>query len=387
MLLEDDIADALRGGAAMAVSVGLGRFSVGLLLEPMRSGLSLTYTQAGLIATTNLACYLTGVIATPRLARRWGYSLLMRAGLALVLLSFVLLATTPGLFVALVGGASAGFAGAFAWLSMAALGSASARKGRRGLLLGVAGASVGGGIIAASLIGIVFDGPGGVDWRSAWAVQAGIAAVALLLIGKGRHPGQPTTPRAPVLRLPGFWRLAIAYCAFGLGYVVFATYVVAAALGDDPSFSRGALVWLAFGMGALPGGIGLGALSDRLGRRPVLVAMQIAGAAACMLVVADVRGLPAAALVAAPLMGATTTGMTGLVPASLADVFPKDSVGDIFATLTLFLASAQAIGPTIAGAARDSTGSFSLVFAGAAMAFVVAGWGFWGLHSLQARKT
>jgi len=55
-----------------AVSLGITRFSYGLLLPPMRADLGWSYTLAGAMNTFNAVGYLLGALSTPRLMRRWG---------------------------------------------------------------------------------------------------------------------------------------------------------------------------------------------------------------------------------------------------------------------------------------------------------------------------
>lgn len=50
-----------------ALSLGITRFSYGLLLPPMRDDLNWSYTLAGGMNTVNALGYLLGALATPRL--------------------------------------------------------------------------------------------------------------------------------------------------------------------------------------------------------------------------------------------------------------------------------------------------------------------------------
>src|SRR4051812_46935826 len=75
------LALALSLGAA--VSLGVTRFSYGLLLPPMRADLGWSYTLAGAMNTANALGYLLGAMATPRLMRTLGPSRLVLAGAAL----------------------------------------------------------------------------------------------------------------------------------------------------------------------------------------------------------------------------------------------------------------------------------------------------------------
>ena len=53
-----------------AISNGLSRFSVGLLLPMMRADLGWSYLMAGAMNTSNAVGYLLGALTTPALLRR-----------------------------------------------------------------------------------------------------------------------------------------------------------------------------------------------------------------------------------------------------------------------------------------------------------------------------
>jgi len=61
------MAFALSLGAA--ISLGMARFSYGLLLPPMRDDLAWSYTLAGAMNTANALGYLLGAMALPRMLR------------------------------------------------------------------------------------------------------------------------------------------------------------------------------------------------------------------------------------------------------------------------------------------------------------------------------
>ena len=75
------LALALSMGAA--VSLGITRFSYGLLLPPMRADLGWSYALAGGMNTANAAGYLLGALVTPALMRRFGAVRLLVGGAVL----------------------------------------------------------------------------------------------------------------------------------------------------------------------------------------------------------------------------------------------------------------------------------------------------------------
>src|SRR5664280_540773 len=75
------LALALSTGAAL--SLGITRFSYGLLLPPMRADLGWSYTLAGAMNTVNALGYLLGALITPRLLQRFGAARVLVVGAVL----------------------------------------------------------------------------------------------------------------------------------------------------------------------------------------------------------------------------------------------------------------------------------------------------------------
>ena len=80
----------LAGIAGLFASLGLGRFSLGMMLPAMGEGLALSYSQMGLISTINFCGYLMAVLLCGVLTARFGARLLIAIALMLVALSMVL---------------------------------------------------------------------------------------------------------------------------------------------------------------------------------------------------------------------------------------------------------------------------------------------------------
>ena len=75
------MAFALSLGAA--ISLGMARFSYGMLLPPMREDLAWSYTLAGAMNTANALGYLLGAMSLPRMLRRWDAVQVFMAGAVL----------------------------------------------------------------------------------------------------------------------------------------------------------------------------------------------------------------------------------------------------------------------------------------------------------------
>jgi MFS family permease len=364
-----------QAGAGMAICIGFGRFTVGLLLPAMRDDLGLSYALAGLLASINLTAYFVGVVFIPRIGMRIGYHRSLRLALAIALASFVVLALPVSVPVVGLGLAGAGVAGALGWISIAALGTAVASPTRRGRALGFIGGSMGLGMITASGIALLVAGDDGIPWRAVWAWEAILAAVVFLAV-------RPSTlmvrgePRTAGPRPRGLVGLFTAYAAFGVAYTLFGTFFVAAVVGGDATAVRGAQLWALVGLGAAGGSLAFGTWSDAVGRRTALVASQLLGLAACASVLLDLADAAPVAALGGIAFGSIMTGMASLVPAALADALPSAQVPAVFASMTLVFAVVQAITPVLGGAIIDAFDGFAVVFLLGGFAFLCAGLAF-----------
>ena len=62
----------ITGTAVLFSCLGLGRFSLGMLLPSMGSSLELSYSQMGLIGTGNFVGYMVSVVLAGIVARSMG---------------------------------------------------------------------------------------------------------------------------------------------------------------------------------------------------------------------------------------------------------------------------------------------------------------------------
>ena len=74
----------LTGMAVLFSCLGLGRFSLGMLLPSMGISLNLNYSQMGLIGTGNFVGYMISVVLAGMIARRIGARWTIFIGLVLV---------------------------------------------------------------------------------------------------------------------------------------------------------------------------------------------------------------------------------------------------------------------------------------------------------------
>jgi MFS family permease len=168
---------------------------------------------------------------------------------------------------------------------------------------------------------------------------------------------------ARAMRTRRFWWLVLAYfCALVAWYAVQVhqtKYLIE--IGFSPLVAAWALAIVS--AVAIPGQIGLGALSDRLGREWVWTAgccgFAICYAALIALEHAPSNGWLYLMVLSQGLLGYALTSVMGPI---VVEIFEGPHYGAIFGTITVALIGGGAAGPWIAGAIHDATGSYHWAF-------------------------
>ena len=264
---------------------------------------------------------------------------------------------------------------------------------RRGLAMGVAFSGVGlGSIIVLPWLQTIIGRDG---WRAAcWAV--GILVLALLaplnLLLKrrpedlGLEPDGDRDSRNPVassraasmvdpawlavdwtlvraLRTARFWWIAIGYSTG-----MFAWYAVQVhqtkylvEVGFSPTDAAWALGFVS--LVAVPGQIGLGHLSDRIGREWVWTLGSL-GFAVCYLALLLMAhsATPTLLYLMVASQGVLGYSLTCVIGAIPAEIFQGRHYGTIFGTLMLAAIGGGATGPWVTGLLYDATGDYTLAF-------------------------
>ncbi|MBK6864763.1 MAG: MFS transporter [Ideonella sp.] len=250
---------------------------------------------------------------------------------------------------------------------------------RRGLAAGIASSGIGAGTLLLPLLAAWAIA----EWQWRGALRA--LAVAVLLVGLAatlllkRAPAAVASARggpsgaslAEALRDRRFWWLYLACFAASPSMFIPFAHVSASArdLGVDAASAVG-LVGL-IGIGSLVGRFAIGALADRIGRTLTLVLAQVSMGAAYLLW--QVAGGYAALAVFALWFGLSYGGIVSMLPALCMDLFGARAVASILGTLYTGAAAGNLLGPVVAGAVFDATGSYAPVQ-----------WGCLGLSAIAA---
>ena len=369
------------GIAALVLTVGIARFAYTPLLPLMQMEAGLSETLGGWLATVNYAGYMTGALIASTVSDAALRFRFYRAGLVGGVIGTLGMGLTTDPVV---------------WLILRYIAGVSAMSGlllASGMVLGwlmAHGRPPELGLHFTGLgIGIVLTGAAvaamtpALDWAGQW-IAFGAIGLALFVPAwlwmpapaRQRAQAAPTPaparrPREHHIRL-GMWLLIASYFFAGIGFVVSATFLVAATEKQPALAGQGAFVWIVVGLAAIPATFAWDRIARRIGEVPALMA-------ACVLQgVSSLLPVMSASLWAA-LGGAVLFGLTfiGVVSLMLVLVGKRDSAraSQAMARLTLSYGVAQIVAPALVGMAAERTGNYDAglwmaalaMFAGAAV--------------------
>ena len=183
---------------------------------------------------------------------------------------------------------------------------------------------------------------------------------------------------AAAVRTARFWWIALAFFS-----VLFAWYAVQIhqtkyllEIGFDAQTAAWALGFVS--VAAIPGQIGFGALSDRIGREWVW-SIACAGFAVCYGALIALHAVPSIALLYLMVVsqGAFGYALSSVMGPIVAEIFEGPNYGAIFGTLTVALIGGGAAGPWVTGLVYDAYGSYTPAFALAIALCAVSALAIW----------
>ena len=338
----------IGGFLTLAIVMGIGRFHYTPLLPLMQNQYGFGADIAGLIASANFAGYLAGSLLASLLAggrrRVWAFRAAILASAATTLA----MGLTDSLAAWLALRAAGGVASAVAMIPAAGLvAEALARVGEEARVRWVFG-GVGAGMAASALMtrlaGGALDASG--LWIAAGLASALLAPVVLAEVGERRlapRLRRSARPRRVPRPLP-FWPLFVNYTCQGLGYSVFATFIVAMIKARPGYEALGDWVWVMAGLAGLPSCLFWAWTAERIGFASALLAAYVAQTVGVALPALSDAGW--AALLAAAMFGGTFLGITVLT----LPLGRHGLGGRGFALLTAGFGVGQMLGPLLAGA-------------------------------------
>ncbi|HTY80641.1 MAG TPA: MFS transporter [Candidatus Bathyarchaeia archaeon] len=374
------------------VSAGV-RHAVGPFLKPMVADLDVDRASFSLVIALGLLLYGLFMPWVGGLVDRFGARSVTAAGSVLLAVSLASTGLCTNLWqLALV-------YGVLASLGLSAVGPVVAnavvsrwfvrRRGTAISLLGSA-AMTGMSLLVPVVAWLIVT----IGWRMTYGViglvvMAGILPLCLLVVRDspesiGLAPDGETsaessisgastrTPVSTAIRTVAFWQLAGSFftCGFSMSLISSHGVPMLTDHGYTPIFAS----WIVGVLGAssMVFTLGLGALADRYGARPVLASVY-AGRAFIFAGLFLVRDNALLMLGVAVVGGLTLAGSMSMTSMLTADIYGRFSVGSILGAIFLVHQTGAALGSSLAGMLFESTGGYGAAFAVACTLLATAG--------------
>jgi len=376
----------ITGILAFMLAHGFGKMSYAVILPFMKDGLSLTYTQMGLIATGNFIGYLVMSFVGGFLASRFGARNVIFLSLLVTGIGLFLTGLSDSFSFAFGAGLISGLGNGGVPVPMITLPAIWFSVKKRGLAMGMVNMGVGLGLSLSGLLlpyCISYYGPEG--WRYAWYLM-GVTAFAcsficyallrdhprekgLTMYGGDGHEEQASlsekiTLGSALRRVVGesaIWKLSSIYLVFGFSYIVYLTFFIAYLTKElgMPTTEAGRIFAL-LGFLSIFCGLPWGSLSDWKGRRFASTLGFLTLALSFLLFACYKQ--PLGAFLSAILFGLTAFAIPVIIAAAVGDAVGGQLASAGFGLVTLFFGIGQVFAPFVGGWIKDTTGTFTPAF-------------------------
>jgi len=375
------------GTLCIFASLGFGRFALGMLLPAMAESLNLTYSQMGLISTSNFVGYLLAVLFCGHISAKTGSRVLIFFALLLVAGSMLLVSransfTTVAIIYTLTGVGSG--ASNVPMMALIASWFSSRQRGKAaGFVVIGSGFAI---LISGKLIPYLNQLNESDGWRISWLVLGIIVLIISIIcfvvirdtpaelglkpfdsIKDSRLATTPnTTEELASVTKKDIYHLGAIYFLFGYTYVIYATFIVTT-LVQERGFSEAVAgnFWSWVGFLSLFSGPVFGTLSDKIGRKSGLIMVFTIQMFAYLLVAFT---LPVKFLyLSIGCYGIVAWSIPSIMAALVGDYVGPQKTARVFGFITFIFALGQIAGPAIAGFLADKYGSFSSSFLMAAL--------------------
>jgi predicted MFS family arabinose efflux permease len=352
-----DVRIAFAGLAALALAQGIGRFAFTPLLPMMQDDAGVTLAQGGALAAANYLGYLLGALwatcPAPAAAA-------IRASTVVVAAATLAMGFAEGMaaWAALRFVAGVASAWSLVYVSAWCLARLSAN------LIGVVFAGVGSGVALAGLLCLALA-RAGASSAQVWILLGIVALVITAFVWpvfSGSAGGAKRQDIAPLVWTPEAVRLVVCYTAYGLAYVIPATFVPAMARAIVPDPAVFGWAWPLFGGTAAASTLLVARSQSRFGARRVwFVSMFVlAAGTAAPVVLPGLLGIG----VAAVLVGGTFVVMT-MAGLQVAREVAGAGAPPLMAAMTAGFGLGQVAGPLVVAQMGDR--GIPLALAGSAL--------------------
>lgn len=360
-------------GLALGVTVtnGFARFSYGLILPAMQSDLGWNYAQAGWLNTANALGYIVGAVLTMLMIRQYSATSLFSFGLITTTLALLATGLISDLWWQTLWRILVGFFGAMSFSTAGFLAAGLFPNDPRSNALAISILfGTGGGlsiVLSGASLPLFLAHYGAEHWPLAWIIIAAICLLFLpLCLWSATKLKRPTPKQADApapIPIAQIWAQLAGYAGFGLGYIVFLTFLSAWMTQQAASASFIAAVWIL---------LGLCICVSPLVWRPILT-RHASGLPLAMILTCIALGsaLPVlfpgnfSLLLAAIIFGLSVFMAPSAVTNFTRQNLPERSWGVAISLFTVVFAVAQTLGPYAAGLLGDLAGDIGISLLGA----------------------
>lgn len=360
-------------GLALGVTVtnGFARFAYGLLLPAMKAEMGWNYAQAGWLNTANALGYIAGAILTMVLIRSVRTTQLFAFGLVTTTFALLVTGLNTEIWWQTLWRILAGVFGAMSFSTAGALAAQLFRDDPKRNALAIAllfGSGGGLGIVlSGAALPLMLGQFGNTSWPWGW-VLIGIASFIFTPLGLWSAqqltvsvPKASDQGRLPLRKMGG--EIA-GYAGFGLGYIVYLTFLSAWMTEQAETAAFIALIWVILGSCIFVSPIlwrpVLARFSSGLPLALILTGIAI-GSALPVVVPGGV-----ALMVSAMIFGLCVFMPPGAVTNFSRQNLPPESWGRAISFYTVVFSVAQMIGPYAAGLIGDYYGDIGISLLAAA---------------------
>ena len=365
----ESLRTALIFATAIAVVNGFGRFAYALLLPVMREDLVWDYALSGWLNTANSVGYGVGALLGMALLSRYRPALLFVAGLAITVATLLLCGITRDLWTMMlwrfVTGVGSAWVFACGGALVAAKYSFDASKSAAAIAIYYAGGGL--GIVLSG--GLLYPVLGHAwSWSVGWLVL-GLAGLLLsiwpakLALGVPLSPSVAGSKTAPALSLAAYKPITAAYFLFGVGYIVYMTFVIAWLREMRMGNAAATGVFLFIGIAAMASGYVWRGAMARWWPTHTFAATCVCTAVGSVLPLLS-SSLPML-LVSAALVGGAFFMTPGAIMALVRATMPAAQWAKAMNLFTFIFAIGQGVGPVAAGWIADTAGLNAAMLAGA----------------------
>lgn len=361
----------VASGVFIIVAVlGLGRFSLGMLLPSMDSDLGLGYSRMGFIGTGNFSGYFLGVLISSKLVKRFDFRRVISSGIFLVGVTMLIVGRANGFWTILIAFFFTGVGSGLAYVPVMGLVSQWFHSTLRGRAAGLMVAGIGLGIMITGLLIPTINNWAGQEqgWRTNWIILGALvlfiavlcsivirnrpAELGLQLVKKDGTPKDvnhsdmfekksPQSIKRTLLHLGGI------YFCFGFSMVIYVTFVITSLI-NDYGFSEAIAgqFWVWFGFLGIFSGPIFGSLSDHVGRPGTLSFVYCLQGVALLFLA--LNPFPGSIYLSIGLFALCSWSVPSIMAAAVGDYLGPMRAATGFATLTLFFCVGQMSGPSLA---------------------------------------